>query len=191
VAEGGRVVGGGHRVRQGEGFFYAPTVLADVRPEMEIMREEVFGPVMLLCPVDGEAEAVAIANGTRFGLGSSVFTRDRARGRRIAAQIEAGMAGINDFGGLTYMAQDLPFGGVKDSGFGRMSGREGLRACCNVKAVLEDRFPFGFPAKLYPVGDHDFEVQRATVRTVYGQGVRRRLAGIAELARALRGKGRA
>lgn len=191
VAEGARVVCGGHRVRQGEGFFYAPTVLADVRPEMEIMREEVFGPVMLLCPVDGEAEAVAIANGTRFGLGSSVFTRDRARGRRIAAQIEAGMAGINDFGGLTYMAQDLPFGGVKDSGFGRMSGREGVRACCNVKAVLEDRFPFGFPAKLYPVGDHDFEVQRATVRTVYGQGVRRRLAGIAELARALRGKGRA
>ncbi|MCB9703607.1 MAG: aldehyde dehydrogenase family protein [Myxococcales bacterium] len=189
VEEGARVVCGGHRVREAEGDYYAPTVLADLTPEMEIMREEVFGPVMLLCPVDGEREAIEVANQTRFGLGSSVFTRDRARGRRIAAEIEAGMTGINDFGGLTYMAQDLTFGGVKDSGFGRINGREGLRACCNVKAVIEDRLPFGFPTKVYPVGDGDFELARATVRTVYGKGLRRRVAGVRELARALRGKG--
>ena len=104
---------------------------------------------------------------------------------RIAERLDVGMTGINDFGGLTYMAQDLTFGGVKESGYGRMNGRDGLRACCNVKAVLDDRFPFHFPTKIFPVADGDFDTTRATVRLVYGRGLKRRLAGARELARAL------
>jgi acyl-CoA reductase-like NAD-dependent aldehyde dehydrogenase len=173
VEQGARVVAGGKRVLGERGDYYAPTLLADVTPSMDIMQEETFGPVMLLCRVRDEHHAVEVANGTSFGLSASVFGRDRARARRIA-----------------YMAQDLTFGGVKQSGFGRINGREGLRACCNVKAVLDDRLPFGFASRLYPVADGDFERVKATVRLVYGHGLRQRLHGALELAKSLRGRGR-
>jgi acyl-CoA reductase-like NAD-dependent aldehyde dehydrogenase len=189
VQQGARVLAGGRRALAEQGDFYAPTVLADVTPEMDIMREETFGPVMLLCRVQDEHEAVHIANGTGFGLSSSVFSRDRARARRIAARLQAGMTAINEFGGATYMAQDLTFGGIKQSGFGRMNGREGLRACCNIKAVLDDRFPIGFANKLFPVGAGDFDRIKSTLQLVYGRGLRRRMAGVVELARGLTRRG--
>jgi acyl-CoA reductase-like NAD-dependent aldehyde dehydrogenase len=185
VKQGARVVAGGKRVRRDEGEYFAPTVLADVTPDMDIMREETFGPVMLLTTFDRDEEAVAIANGTSFGLGSSVFSADRQRARSIAARIEAGMTGINDYGGMTYMAQDLTFGGTKHSGYGRMNGREGLRALCHQKAVLDDRFPITFASKLYPVKARDFGMTQATLQLVYGRGLRRRLRGVARLLRSL------
>ncbi len=180
VAEGARLVCGGKRVLTEQGDYYAPTILADVRPEMAIMQEETFGPVMLLGRFASDDEAIAIANGTAFGLGSSVFSRDRQRARRIAGELEAGMAGINEYGGMTYMAQDLTFGGVKASGFGRINGREGLRACCNVKAVIDDRFPLAVPSKVYPVGERDYDSAKATLQLLYGRG-RERLRGLAAL----------
>jgi len=183
VATGARIVVGGKRVLSERGDFFAPTVLADVTPEMDIMREETFGPVMVLCRVHDEHEAVAVANASAFGLSSSVFSRDRARARRIADRIEAGMAAINEFGGMSYMAQDLPFGGVKQSGFGRMNGRDGLRACCNVKAVLDDRFPFNFPAKLFPVGDRDYDRMKTVVEIAYAPDLRSKLRRVAKLVR--------
>ncbi|MCH9687717.1 MAG: aldehyde dehydrogenase family protein [Deltaproteobacteria bacterium] len=188
VAQGARVVAGGHRVLNEQGDFFAPTVLADVTPQMEIMQEETFGPVMLLCRVRDDHDAIAVANGTSFGLSSSVFSRDRDRARTIAGRLEAGMTAINDFGGMTYMAQDLTFGGVKDSGYGRINGREGLRACCNVKAVLDDRFPVGFANKLFPVASGDFARIKGAVRLVYGQGLRRKLGGVADLVRGWKGR---
>ncbi len=183
VEQGARVVVGGQRVLSDQGDFFAPTVLADVTGDMDIMQEEVFGPVMLLCRVKDENEAIAVANGTAFGLSSSVFSRDHAKARRIADRLQAGMTAINEFGGMTYMAQDLTFGGVKGSGFGRMNGRDGLRACCNVKAVLDDRFPVHFANKLFPVAEHDFERIKGAVQVVYGHGIRRRLRGAADLIR--------
>ncbi|MCB9660013.1 MAG: aldehyde dehydrogenase family protein [Sandaracinaceae bacterium] len=179
VADGARVVTGGKRMPGNDGWYYEPTVLSDLRPDMEIMREEMFGPVMLICPFDSDEEAVRIANGTDFGLSSSVFSRDGARAKRIADQVKAGMAAINDFGGMTYMAQELPFGGVKDSGFGRMNGAEGLRAFCTSKGVLVDRFPFGFPAKVFPAGADDYDTTRNAVRLLYG-------ASLGDRAKALR-----
>lgn len=188
IEQGARVVAGGKRVLAERGDYFAPTVLADVTPDMDIMQEETFGPVMLLCRVRDEHHAVEVANGTGFGLSSSVFSRDRARARRIASRLQAGMTAINEFGGMTYMAQDLTFGGVKESGFGRINGREGLRACCNVKAVLDDRLPFTFANKLFPVASADFERIKGAVRMVYGHGVRERLHGVAELVRSMRGR---
>ena len=185
VEQGARVVAGGRRALDGHGCFFAPTVLADVTPDMEIMREETFGPVMLLCRVPDDDEAVRIANATPFGLSSSVFSRDRDRARRIAARLEAGMTAVNDFGGLTYMAQDLPFGGIKASGFGRMNGREGLHACCNVKAVLDDCLPFRLTNQMYPVGAADFDRFVAAVQLLYGVGARRKLRAVTALARSL------
>ncbi len=183
IEQGARVVTGGRRTLADQGEFFAPTVLADVTPEMDIMHNETFGPVLLLCTVKNDEEAIAVANGTCFGLGSSVFSDNARRARRIAEQVEAGMTGINDYGGMTYMAQDLTFGGIKDSGFGRINGREGLRAMCNVKAVLDNRFPFTLPSKLYPVGNGDFGLTQGTLKLLYGRGLRRRLQGLGHIVR--------
>jgi acyl-CoA reductase-like NAD-dependent aldehyde dehydrogenase len=186
VEQGARVVVGGSRVLSDEGDFFAPTVLADVTPDMDIMKEETFGPVMLLCRVRDEHEAVQIANGTAFGLSSSVFSRDHAKARRIAERLQSGMCAINEFGGMTYMAQELTFGGIKASGFGRMNGRDGLRACCNTKAVLDDRFGLHFANKLFPVGDADFDRIKGAVQLMYGSGLRRKLRGVKDILRGLK-----
>jgi acyl-CoA reductase-like NAD-dependent aldehyde dehydrogenase len=181
VAQGARLLHGGKRVHGERGNFFEPTLLADVTPEMEIAREEVFGPVMLLMRVQDDAEAVRVANGVSYGLGSSVFSRNRARARRIAAALEAGMTAINEFGGITYMVQDLTFGGVKASGYGRMNGREGLRSMCNVKAVVDDRLPVAFANKVFPVGKADYGRFSGVIDLLYGKGLAHRWRGLVRL----------
>lgn len=188
VEQGARVVAGGAPVLTGSGAFFAPTVLADVTPAMDIMQEETFGPVMLLCRVRDDDHAVEVANGTRFGLGSSVMCGDPRRAARLARRLEAGMTAVNEFGGVTYMVQDLPFGGVKESGFGRLNGRDGLRALTHPRALLEDRLPLRFANKLFPVGAAAYATTRATIEMVYGPGMERRLRGAKGLVRALTGR---
>lgn len=166
LAKGAKAVVGGAVREIGGGTFYPPTILAGVTADMRIAREEIFGPVMMIFRVKDEAEAIAIANSTEFGLHSSVITTDPERGRRIAEQLEAGATCINDFG-LCYLNQDLPFGGVKYSGYGRMNGREGLRSYTNAKAVLEDRFPISVPPVLFPVQPQDYDKAKATVRLLF------------------------
>ena len=178
VEQGARIVTGGQRVLQDEGDFFAPTILADVTPDMDIMTEETFGPVMVLCKVRDDAHAIEIANSTPFGLSSSVFSKDHRRASRIANDVRSGMTAINDFGGLTYMAQDLTFGGVKASGYGRMNGREGLRSLCNTKAVLDDRFPMHLPTKVFPVKDGDYAKTRSVIEMLYGRGLIARLRAL-------------
>jgi acyl-CoA reductase-like NAD-dependent aldehyde dehydrogenase len=182
IARGARALVGGKRAAGLRGHFFQPTVLVDVTPEMAIAREETFGPVMCVLRVRDEEEAIRIANDTEYGLGSTVFTRDRERGRRIAAQIVAGSTVVNDFG-LAYMANALPFGGVRGSGFGRLNGREGLRAMCNVKSVLEDRFPLHRPVKLFPTKSGDFERGKATIELLYRRAPLARLRSALELLR--------
>jgi acyl-CoA reductase-like NAD-dependent aldehyde dehydrogenase len=103
----------------GRGWFVQPTVFADVRPTMTIAREEIFGPVAAVMPFDGDEDAIAQANATRYGLAAGVWTRDVARAHRMAEEIEAGVVWIN-----TYNQYDSasPFGGYKQSGFGRDLG---------------------------------------------------------------------
>ena len=91
------------------------------------------------------------------------------------------MSAINDFSGMTYMAQDLTFGGVKASGFGRMNGREGLRSMCNIKAVLDDRFPQNAPAKIFPVADHNYAQMSGVIDVVYGRGLGHRWRGLKKI----------
>ncbi len=186
VEQGARLVCGGESALGDQGDFYKPTVLADMTRDMEIMQEEVFGPVLLVAKAKDDRAAIELANSTAFGLGASVFSRDARRAREIARRIDSGMVGINDFGGLTYMAQSLTFGGVKESGFGRMNGREGLRACCNIKSVIEDRFPFSVPAKVFPVKPQDYAVTKASLMLLYGNNWAQRLRAVRELTRALR-----
>lgn len=125
---GARLVTGGHRPPElpegADGYFLAPTVLTDVTPEMAIACEEVFGPVVVVMPFDDEADAIRLANATRFGLAGAVWTQDVARAHRVAGQLRAGTIWINSYKAINVMS---PFGGFGESGFGRSSGAEGLR----------------------------------------------------------------
>jgi len=123
----------GGKVPQGEGAFYPATVLANVKPGMAAWSEELFGPVATLIRVDDEAEAIQVANGTDFGLSGSVWTRDLARGEHIAAnQIESGAAFVND---MSRSDPRMPFGGIRQSGYGRELSIFGIREFVNIHSV--------------------------------------------------------
>ena len=123
----------GGRVPNRPGWFYPPTVLGGVAPGMPAYEEELFGPVISIVPVADEREAIAVANDTRYGLGASIYTRDLERGRRIAAEeIEAGNCFVNAF---VRSDPQLPFGGVKESGYGRELSLFGIHEFVNVKSV--------------------------------------------------------
>ncbi|KAK3128094.1 hypothetical protein QOZ80_7AG0582510 [Eleusine coracana subsp. coracana] len=165
--------------------FFPPTVLVNVNHTMKIMQEEAFGPILPIMKFDSDEEAIKLANDSKYGLGCAVFSGDQKRAIRIASQLHCGVAAINDFAS-SYMCQSLPFGGVKDSGFGRFAGVEGLRACCLVKAVVEDRFwPYiktMIPKPIqYPVSEHGFEFQQLLVETLYGVSVWDRLRSLVNL----------
>jgi acyl-CoA reductase-like NAD-dependent aldehyde dehydrogenase len=135
TASGAESLTGGPRAVDGfSGRFIAPTVLTGVDPEMRIMREEIFGPVLPITVVDSEAEAVERANDSNFGLGASIWTRDRQKGNRMAREIQSGMVWINDHS-FTHGACQCSWGGVKESGVGRSHSKFGFYECVNVKLV--------------------------------------------------------
>src|SRR6478735_494275 len=133
VQKGAKLGAGGERIGN-QGFFYAPSVLSEIPLEAQIMNEEPFGPVALINPYKGEAEMIAEANRLPYGLAAYAWTGDFRRQRRLAAELESGMVGINShmIGGA-----DAPFGGVKWSGHGSEDGPEGVLACMVLKAVHE------------------------------------------------------
>jgi succinate-semialdehyde dehydrogenase/glutarate-semialdehyde dehydrogenase len=133
LARGARLRLGG-RVPDGPGAFYPATVLDEVRPGMPAFDEELFGPAAAVIGASGEAEAIRLANASPYGLGAAVFSSDLERARRIAAhELDAGACAINDF---VRSDPRLPFGGVKDSGYGRELARHGLLEFVNVKSVV-------------------------------------------------------
>jgi succinate-semialdehyde dehydrogenase/glutarate-semialdehyde dehydrogenase len=132
VDAGARLLLGGE-IPSGPGAFYPPTVLGGVRRGMPAADEEVFGPVAAILEASGDEEAIEIANDSPFGLGAAVFTRDRARGEEIAqTRLEAGCCFVNDF---VRSDPRLPFGGIRESGYGRELGDVGIREFVNVKTV--------------------------------------------------------
>lgn len=134
VSRGARLLAGGFSLNDRPGFFYAPTLLADCQDDMPVIRESFFGPVIAVCRVEDEREAVRRANADPMGLAASIWTRNEMRGRRIAQQIRAGVVSIND---TLLEAGDpsLGFGGFGRSGFGKMRGEAGLYEMCVEKAV--------------------------------------------------------
>ena len=138
--EGAEVVTGGEPV-DGKGAFYPPTVLAGVNQEMTVAQEEIFGPVVTVSPFDDEKDAVRQANAVRYGLMATVWTGDPARGHRVARRIKAGTVGIN----MPYTAfPGIPFGGYKQSGFGRELGLESLELYLETKSVIASTSPKPF-----------------------------------------------
>ena len=130
-AAGARAVLGGE-IPSGPGWFYPPTVLTGVEPAMPAFDEETFGPVAAVIRAPDEEAAIDLANQSRYGLGASIWTRDLARAEKIAARIDAGAVFVN---GLVKSDARLPFGGIKESGYGRELGREGVREFVDVKTV--------------------------------------------------------
>jgi succinate-semialdehyde dehydrogenase/glutarate-semialdehyde dehydrogenase len=131
ISQGARVLLGGS-IPQGKGTFYPPTVLSEVKKRMPVYDEETFGPVAAIIDVANEAEAIRTANDSSFGLGAAVFTSSIERGERVAAQLEAGCCFVND-----YVRSDprLPFGGLKESGYGRELAIFGIREFVNIKTI--------------------------------------------------------
>jgi acyl-CoA reductase-like NAD-dependent aldehyde dehydrogenase len=139
VSKGARVLLGGRRVPGAPGLQFEPTVVVDVNHDMDLMREETFGPVLPIQRVRDEEEALRLANDTRFGLDSAVFTESADKADRYAGEIAAGSVCVNDVL-VNYALPGLPFGGYGESGFGRAHGEEGLLEMSRVKAVAIDRF---------------------------------------------------
>jgi len=131
VSNGAKLVLGGKRIDR-PGSFMEPTILTNVTPENPAFREEFFGPVALFFRVKNEDEAIALANDSDFGLGGSVFTKDEARGARVASRVETGMMFVNN---ISWSDAELPFGGIKDSGYGRELGDMGIQEFVNKKLV--------------------------------------------------------
>jgi acyl-CoA reductase-like NAD-dependent aldehyde dehydrogenase len=141
-AEGAEIVAGGNiEAIAGKGAFYPPTVLAKVDNRMTVAQEEIFGPVVTVIPFEDEKDAIKIANDSRYGLMATVWTGDPARGHRLARRIKAGTVGIN----MPYTAfPGIPFGGYKQSGFGRELGLETLDLYLETKSVLASTSPKPF-----------------------------------------------
>jgi acyl-CoA reductase-like NAD-dependent aldehyde dehydrogenase len=163
-AKGARLLCGGDRLPELGRNFYRPTVLADVTHAMRIMREETFGPVLPIMPFDHDDQAVTLANHSEYGLAASIFTRDAARGQRVARRIHAGTVMVNDVLSC-YGISEAPHGGVKASGLGRSHGRAGLEEMVRLKYVDIDGMP-----QIKKIWWHR-----------YGEGFRRQMEGFLDM----------
>jgi succinate-semialdehyde dehydrogenase/glutarate-semialdehyde dehydrogenase len=141
VEQGARIETGGRRVENTGGWFHEPTVVTNVDHSMELMRDETFGPVLPIMTFRSEDEALRLANDSIYGLTASVFTSDIARGRRLAEQIDAGTVMINEVV-YTHAIAQTPWGGVKQSGYGRTHGRLGLLELVTPQHIHVNKVPW-------------------------------------------------
>jgi acyl-CoA reductase-like NAD-dependent aldehyde dehydrogenase len=142
VAQGARLVCGGQRLTAGEfatGFFYPPTILADVKPTDRVFQEEIFGPVLTVTPFDDVDDAIRLANGTEFGLAAGAWTGSTERAMRCVQELKSGYVWINTFNGTP---NEAPFGGVRSSGFGRDCGMQAIDTYTTWKSVVWAMKPY-------------------------------------------------
>jgi acyl-CoA reductase-like NAD-dependent aldehyde dehydrogenase len=139
VAKGAKVITGG----KAHGLYFNPTVLTDVRPEMRVYSEESFGPIVAIVPVDGVDEAIRVANDTEYGLSAAVFSRDVDAALAVASQLQTGMCHIND--ATVNDEPPMPFGGVKDSGWGRFGGKAALEEFTELRWITIQDSPRDYP----------------------------------------------
>jgi succinate-semialdehyde dehydrogenase/glutarate-semialdehyde dehydrogenase len=178
MKKGARLVCGG-KVLPGPGRFFEPTILADCDPTMTVMRDEIFGPVVPFMRVDSESQAVALANDSPLGLNAYVFTKSRATAKRFVDRIEAGSVVVNDVWS-NYATAEAPFGGVKQSGFGRVHGEASLIELSHTKYVSFDRVPPPSRDPIwFPYTARGYAWLRKGVGLVFGQGsLAKRISGL-------------
>jgi acyl-CoA reductase-like NAD-dependent aldehyde dehydrogenase len=168
VAKGARLEIGGHR-RPGPGQFFEPTVLSGCNHAMSVMTGEIFGPVVPFMPVASDEEAIALANESHLGLNAYVFSGDRRHGQRVAERVEAGSVVVNDVlinGGMP----EAPFGGIKQSGFGRVMSDESLREMCDVRHINVDRMAMPGDPLWFPYTEKSYGMLRKGLRALFGGG---------------------
>jgi acyl-CoA reductase-like NAD-dependent aldehyde dehydrogenase len=186
-ARGARVLAGGSRLPELGANFYAPTVLAEVTHEMQIMREETFGPVLPVMAFDDDDEAVRLANDSEFGLAASVWTRNPQRGERLARRIHAGTVMINDVISC-FGISEAPHGGVKASGIGRTHGRFGLDEMVRVKYLDTDWMPGMKKAWWHGYGESFMRQMEGFLDMQFARGLGSRLRGALRAAGVVRRK---
>lgn len=167
VAKGAVVQTGGRRNPELAGLYYEPTVLTDVRHDMKIMRDETFGPVLPIMRVRDEAQALELANDSRYGLGANVWSRDTKRAFELSRRIESGSVCINDMM-MTYGVSEAPFGGVKDSGLGQVNGEVGLKSYCWAQPIISDKGGGKQTASRYPYSDKKDAGMQKFMRLLFG-----------------------
>lgn len=172
VQAGAKVLIGGKR-GDGPGLFYPPTVLADCRQDMDVMRKEIFGPVLPIMKVRTEEEALELANDSHLGLGAYVFTRDREKGRRLAERVEAGVVTVNDVL-YSYGVPELPWGGVKQSGLGFTHSEDGLREMCQKRVVNTERIAPKREFYYFPYSEKTYKFLLNAMRFLFRPSRRRR-----------------
>jgi len=172
VAKGARVLTGGRRNPKLPGFFYEPTLLADVDHSMKVMTEETFGPVIPVMKVKDAEEAVTLANDSRYGLDASIWSKDVERARELARRIDSGAVCINDCL-VNFQITEAPMGGVKESGLGRRHGPEGIRKFCDQKTIVEDRLGLKSELVWYPTTAFTRGLMRRMINLLFGSGLRR------------------
>ncbi len=165
-AKGATIHTGGRRAEGLDGLFYEPTVLSNLTPDMTVLTEETFGPVLPIVRVRSEEEALQLANATDYGLTASVWTRDARRGEALARRLDAGSVTINDHS-ITYGITEAPFGGVKNSGVGRVNGKDALRGYCYEQPVIADRWGRNTESQWYPFTPADFDGMKKAMRVLY------------------------
>lgn len=165
LTAGARIVTGGKR-RRAAGMYYEPTVLVDCRQDMDVVRKEIFGPVMPILRVKNDEESIRLANDSHLGLCAYVFSKDRAKARRIAERIEAGTVMINDVL-FTFGAPETPWGGVKQSAIGFTHSDDGLRELCQVRHVNIDRIAPRREIWWYPYSEKSYRFMLRALKLLF------------------------
>lgn len=180
LAGGARVLCGGRRLEGATAPVYKPTILLDTTPDMEVVREETFGPVLSVIRVKDDDEAIRLANATPYGLTASVWSRNNERAGQIARRLDVGTVAVNDHL-WPFFAPEAPWGGIKASGLGRIGGEWGLQAMTFPKVISYDRI--NLPREFYwsprPLWVHT--VFRQAIPLLYSRGIRKRLVALIRL----------
>lgn len=178
VQQGASLIYGGQRYEHPEyphGHYFMPTLITNVTPSMRIANTELFAPIFVLMRAENVADAISISNSTPYALGASIFGHNARDVEAATSGIKAGMVSVNDF--ATYYAVGLPFGGTKESGYGRFGGAEGLRGLSNLKSVCVDRFPY-IQTRIPP--PLDYPIQKGQEPGKDGRGAWEMCKGVVE-----------
>ena len=169
LAQGARALTGGSANGKFSGFFYEPTVLVDVNHQMAVVKDETFGPVIPIVKVRNAEEAARMANDSRFGLDACVFCGNKRQALKLADQLQTGTVCIND-ALVNYIITDAPMGGMKDSGFSRRHGAEGIRKFCRQKTIIIDRFGLKRDFPWFPASRRKTEQMRRLINLLWRSG---------------------